>query len=188
MLVTQAEFANMKSVTPAAVSQWKSEDRLVVVGKKIDVEASEKRLLRESRFHSKRVKPATVADVKLSLPPTELVKRSSVRLHNDDHYSAGTCSGINGMACSVPALVAEAAIDAGIPAELAQALNAALRPALLRRMELLMDLWGIHPFITADDDETNTILGRDTWVGRQWPEDALDDGYLMQDLAEAHLL
>ena len=68
MLVTQAEFAKMKSVTPAAVSQWKSEDRLVVVGKKIDVEATEERLLRESRFHSKRIKPA----LNLNMKPPEL--------------------------------------------------------------------------------------------------------------------
>jgi hypothetical protein len=64
MLVSQAEFARMKSVTSAAVSQWKREARLVIVGKMIDVDATERRLQTESRFRSKRVKPASADTVK----------------------------------------------------------------------------------------------------------------------------
>ena len=64
MLVTQAQFAKMKSVTAAAVSQWKKEGRLVLVDKKVDVAATEERLLKESSYHSKRIKPASAADVK----------------------------------------------------------------------------------------------------------------------------
>ena len=63
MLVTQAQFARMKSVSAAAVSQWKSEGRLVIVGNQIDFEATERRLKTESSFRSKRVKPATATDV-----------------------------------------------------------------------------------------------------------------------------
>ena len=58
----------MKSVTPAAVSQWKTEGRLTMVGRKVDVAATEDRLLRESRFHSKRIKPA----LNLNMKPPEL--------------------------------------------------------------------------------------------------------------------
>jgi hypothetical protein len=63
MLVTQAQFAAMKSVSRAAVSQWKREGRIVIVGKLIDVAATERRLTTESSHRSKRVRPAAVLNL-----------------------------------------------------------------------------------------------------------------------------
>jgi hypothetical protein len=177
MLVTQSQFAAMKSVSRAAVTQWKSEGRVVIVGKLIDVAATERRLTTESRHNSKRVKPAasTVKSPELDVKPTLLVA--------DDHYAAGVCTGMGDVARSVPALLAQAAEEAGVPPAMAAALDANIRAALLRRMELLLDLNRISPVVTADEDEVETIRARDTWIGRNWAPDTLDDASLIEDLA-----
>ena len=43
---TQAEFARMKGVSRTAVTKWKDQGRIVMVGNLVDVEASQERLLR----------------------------------------------------------------------------------------------------------------------------------------------
>lgn len=50
--VSQAAFAKLKSVSRAAVSQWKTQGRLVFSGKLIDVEATQAKLLHGASFKS----------------------------------------------------------------------------------------------------------------------------------------
>jgi hypothetical protein len=66
MLVSQAKYARLKSVTDAAVSQWKREGRLVMIGKKVDLEATEAKLRKYSSHRSKRLIPAADETVKLA--------------------------------------------------------------------------------------------------------------------------
>ena len=82
-------------------------------------------------------------------------------------------------------MVSEAAVSVGLTAEAIEALDAVLSPAILHRWEEMLNLWNVSPYVTADDDEVEAVLAKDTWAGRQWPEDALDDRYLTEDLAEA---
>ena len=72
-LITQAEFARLKSVSKAAVSQWKKEGRIKMVGKLIDLEETETIMVPGSSFRSKRRVPARHDGVKL---PTEIVNRA----------------------------------------------------------------------------------------------------------------
>lgn len=50
--VSQAAFAKLKGVSRAAVSQWKTQGRLVFSGKLIDVEATQASLLNGASFKS----------------------------------------------------------------------------------------------------------------------------------------
>lgn len=59
---TQAGFARLKKVSRASVTDWKNQDRLVMVGNLIDVEKSQEKLLRGSGFRAKGRR----ADVNLS--------------------------------------------------------------------------------------------------------------------------
>jgi hypothetical protein len=52
-LVSQAEFARLKKVSRKTVSEWKSEGRIVITGGKVDVEASQKKLLHNSGHRAK---------------------------------------------------------------------------------------------------------------------------------------
>jgi hypothetical protein len=52
-LVSQAEFARLKKVSGKTVSQWKSEGRIVIVEGKVDVEASQEKLLHNSGHRAK---------------------------------------------------------------------------------------------------------------------------------------
>jgi hypothetical protein len=70
-LITQAALAARKDVSRAAVSQWKREGRLVMVGKFVDFEKTEEVLVRQSRFHSKRRVPSRTVDVKSSAAPVK---------------------------------------------------------------------------------------------------------------------
>ena len=86
----------------------------------------------------------------------------------------------------MPRVVARVASDAGVPDVLIAALDAALRPALLRRLEVLMDLWAISPWVAADDDQIDAVAGRDTWANYDWDPHDLDDGDLeVEIVAEA---
>ena len=166
-----------------------------MVGKKIHLEKTEARLATESSYRSKRLKPA-VGTFNLDArtfnqkPGTVLAEMraakpnaSGRRLRSDDAYSAGICSGLHDMAASTPRIVARVMADAGVSEGLITTIDAALRAALLHRMETLMNLWGISPAVTADDGEIDLIEARDTWVGRSWDADTLDDAHLEAEIA-----
>jgi hypothetical protein len=51
--VTLAEFSRLKGVSRKTVSEWKSEGRIVIVDGKVDVEASQKKLLHNSGHRAK---------------------------------------------------------------------------------------------------------------------------------------
>lgn len=61
-LVSQAEFARLKGVSRQAVTDWKKEGRLVIFEGKIDVEATEAKIIPGSRDHTKRRTPARQVD------------------------------------------------------------------------------------------------------------------------------
>lgn len=50
---TQADFARLKSVSRATVTNWKRQGRIVMIGDLVDVEASQNRLLRNSSHRAK---------------------------------------------------------------------------------------------------------------------------------------
>ena len=70
-LISQTEFAKLKNVSRAAVSQWKNEGRLKMVGKLIDLEATDAELVRGSSWRSKRHVPARTQEVKLATKRSE---------------------------------------------------------------------------------------------------------------------
>jgi hypothetical protein len=70
-LITQSEFAKRKNVTRAAVTQWKNEGRIKMVGRLIDLEATEASMVPGSSHRSKRHVPARQGAVK---PRDEIVK------------------------------------------------------------------------------------------------------------------
>jgi hypothetical protein len=65
-LITQSEFATRKNVSRAAVTQWKNEGRIKMVGNLVDLEATEATMIQNSRHRSKRRIPAQQSSVKLS--------------------------------------------------------------------------------------------------------------------------
>jgi hypothetical protein len=69
-MVTQTEFARLKGVSKSAVTQWKNEGRLTIIGKLIDLEATEATMVPGSSHRSKRRVPARPDGVKL---PPEIV-------------------------------------------------------------------------------------------------------------------
>jgi hypothetical protein len=71
-LVSQAEFSRLKNVSRKTVTDWKKEERIVMVDGKVDVEASQEKLLRNSRRRAKgrraALSPATAADAQVTGP------------------------------------------------------------------------------------------------------------------------
>jgi len=58
----------------------------------------------------------------------------------------------------------------------AAALDAALRPALLKRMETVLDENNVDPAVLCiDDDEVDRVKARDTWEGYKWPSTTFED-------------
>jgi hypothetical protein len=73
--VTLAEFSRLKSVSRKTVSEWKSEGRIVIVDGKVDVEASQKKLLRNSGHRAKGRRAAVT-------PPTARAAKVTPDLHD----------------------------------------------------------------------------------------------------------
>lgn len=74
--VSQAEFARLKSVSKKTVTEWKQQGRLVIVGKRVDVEASQQRLLDGSSHKSAGKRRAVTRSVTLPAQVTPEVTNS----------------------------------------------------------------------------------------------------------------
>jgi hypothetical protein len=172
MLVSQAEFARMKSVTAAAVSQWKRQGRLTMVGKMVDLERTEENLLTHSRHHSKRIKPALDVNLKphaVNIKIGREVNRAG--LWDDDvllapvdglpwqahHYADGIDTGANDLSVLL--------LKSGMEPDATKAL---VRAWIARQR---------HGWVGVLDDVLAPPAGCATWADcalfrAPWPEDA----------------
>jgi hypothetical protein len=73
--VTLAEFSRLKGVSRKTVSEWKSEGRIVMIDGRVDVEASQKKLLHNSGHRAKGRRAAVT-------PPTARAAKVTPDLHD----------------------------------------------------------------------------------------------------------
>jgi transcriptional regulator with XRE-family HTH domain len=84
--ISQAEYARRLGVSRAAISQWKTEGRLVTQGTKVDVEASDAKLKRYRREGLPDIQPTTktVKRGRPSVKHAEQLNTEPVRLTCDE--------------------------------------------------------------------------------------------------------
>jgi hypothetical protein len=158
-LLTQSQFAKRKDVSRAAVTQWKSAGRLVLVGNLIDLEATEAKLLAHSSSRTKRGIPAANG---VNQPPRPAVKSKTLDTARtqpaaaplDDHV-ATVVALIDGGAEDIAILLLARGMPRG---EVRQIVNAWLAGARRGASALLeedvdlptgFDRWADHPsFLT----------------------------------------
>jgi hypothetical protein len=154
--VTLAEFSRLKSVSKKTVSQWKAEGRITLVEGKVDVEASQEKLLRNSRHRAKgRRAPVTFpADDRLQVT-TRLAVGNDTRVlwHNlpplcGEHLDGedyGALTAAQRMAEAVPAVLALTAEAIGLTADQTDRLQKQFRVSLMETASLLLDMMAVPP-------------------------------------------
>jgi hypothetical protein len=131
---------------------------------------------RDSRATGNAADTADSAE-KIMIGRSQVSAPEAVRqLFDDAERGCGIAGGVCDMASGLPALVTAAATSAGITKAKAAALDAALRPALLKRMETVLDENSVDPAVLCiDDDEVDRVRARDTWEGYKWPSTTFED-------------
>jgi hypothetical protein len=155
-LVSQAEFARRKGVSRKSVSDWKKEGRIVMVDGKVDISASQERLLRTSRRRSKgrrsAVTSATVNGVKVTPsaltgnnPPAIWHKLAPICGEHLEGQDYGALTAAQRMAEAVPTVLAITAEAVGLTASQAKQLQEQFRVSLMETAGLLLDTMDVPP-------------------------------------------
>ena len=129
-LVSQAEFARQKKVSRKSVTRWKNEGRIIIVDDRVDVEATQAKLLRDSSHRAKGRRSAVT-----SAPITTAQVTEAVREPLDD-YPASMSAMVYGGASDLAVIL----LRSGMPqAHVAALVDEWLTEARRGATELLED-------------------------------------------------
>ncbi len=147
--VTLAEFSRLKNVSRKTVSEWKKEGRIVIVDGKVDVEASQEKLMRHSRDRAKgaraAVTPTAVTPTRVT--PATVIWHTLAPLCGDhlDGEDRGALTAAQRMAEAIPTVLALAAEATGLPATQAKPIEQQFRVSLMETSGLLLDAMAVPP-------------------------------------------